>query len=77
MLGAVTGPGSEHLVEGLDAYLQTGSAAEGAATLHIHPQTMRYRLRRLVTLTGRDPRRPWDRFILETVRTTPTAGAPR
>ena len=77
VLGAATGPGSEHLIEGLDAYLQTGSAAEGAATLHLHPQTMRYRLRRLVTLTGRDPRRPWDRFILETARTTPTAGAPR
>jgi hypothetical protein len=77
VLGAVTGPGSEHLIEGLDAYLHTGSAAEGAATLHLHPQTMRYRLRRLVTLTGRDPRRPWDRFILETARTTPTAGPPR
>jgi len=37
VLGAVTGPGSEHLIEGLDAYLQTGSAAEGAATLHLHP----------------------------------------
>jgi hypothetical protein len=77
VLGAVTGPGSEHLIEGLDAYLGTGSAAEGAATLHLHPQTMRYRLRRLVALTGRDPRRPWDRFILETARTAATiSGAP-
>ncbi|WP_159081576.1 PucR family transcriptional regulator [Nocardioides sediminis] len=69
VLGSVTRPGSEHLIEGLDAYLRTGSAAEGAATLHLHPQTMRYRLRRIVTLTGRDPRRPWDRFVLETART--------
>jgi hypothetical protein len=74
VLGAVTGPGSKHLIEGLDAYLHAGSAAEGAATLHLHPQTMRYRLRRLVTLTGRDPRRPWDRFILEVARTATTAG---
>ena len=76
VLGAVTGPGSEHLLEGLDAYLRTGSAAEGAATLHLHPQTMRYRLRRLVTLTGRDPRRPWDRFVLETARTATTTAGP-
>ncbi len=69
VLGAVSGPSSQHLIDGLDAFLQTGSASEGAALLHVHPQTMRYRLRRLVALTGRDPRRPWDRFVLETART--------
>ena len=69
VLGAVSGPDSQHLVEGLDAYLRTGSASEGAALLGLHPQTMRYRLRRLVALTGRDPRRPWDRFVLEAART--------
>ena len=74
VLGAAGGPASEHLIEGLDAYLRTGSAVEGAALLHLHPQTMRYRLRRLVTLTGRDPRRPWDRFILEAARTAATGG---
>jgi hypothetical protein len=77
VLRAVTGPGSEHLIEGLDAYLRTGSAAEGAATLHLHPQTMRHRLRRLVTLTGRDPRRAWDRFVLQTARTATTPSSPR
>jgi hypothetical protein len=74
VLGAVTGPASAHLLEGLDAYLRTGSATEGAAVLHLHPQTMRHRLRRLVALTGRDPRRPWDRFVLEVARTAGTSG---
>ena len=54
-----------HLIAGLEAFLATGSATAAAELLDVHPQTMRHRLRRLVHLTGRDPRRPWDRFVLE------------
>ena len=62
-LGAVAD--QPHLLEGLDAFLATGSATAAGELLGVHPQTMRHRLRRLVLLTGRDPRRPWDRFLLE------------
>ncbi len=65
-----------HLRAGLDAYLDTGSASAAAAALGLHPQTMRHRLRRLVQRTGRDPRRPWDRFVLETARTIDTGDRP-
>jgi hypothetical protein len=55
----------DHLHEGLMAYLETGSAAEAAKLLHVHPQTMRYRLRRISELTGRHPGDGWDRLVLE------------
>lgn len=57
--------GADHLTEGLQAYLDTGSAAEAADLLGLHAQTMRHRLRRIVEVTGRDPRRPWDHLVLE------------
>ena len=57
-----------HLVAALDAFLDTGSATGAAEVLALHPQSMRHRLRRLVQRTGRDPRRPWDRFVLEAAR---------
>jgi hypothetical protein len=57
-----------HLLAGLDAFLRTGSASAAAEALGLHPQTLRHRLRRLVQRTGRDPRRPWDRFVLEAAR---------
>nr|WP_246299470.1 helix-turn-helix domain-containing protein [Nocardioides panaciterrulae] len=78
LAGLVLGPLADqpHLVAGLDAYLETGSASAAAATLGLHPQTMRHRLRRLVQRTGRDPRRPWDRFVLEVARTIAAADGP-
>ena len=72
VLGPVTA--QQHLLEGLDALLATGSATAAAERLGVHPQTMRHRIRRLVRLTGRDPRRPWDRLVLEAARTVRTAG---
>ena len=63
--GVATQP---HLLEGLDAFLAAGSATAAATRLGVHAQTMRHRLRRLVLVTGRDPRRPWDRFVLEVAR---------
>lgn len=49
------------LIETLDTYLQQSGSAEVTATLlHCHPNTVRYRLRRLQELTGRSPSRPSD-----------------
>jgi hypothetical protein len=69
VLGGLTEPGAAHLLAGLAAYLATGSATAAAASLGLHPQTLRYRLRRVAALTGRDPRRPWDRLVLDVART--------
>ncbi|GAB3781105.1 helix-turn-helix domain-containing protein [Nocardioides ungokensis] len=63
-----------HLLAGLEAFQASGSATAAAELLDVHPQTMRHRLRRLVHLTGRDPRRPWDRFVLEVAATVRPAG---
>ena len=65
LLGALLDPGQEHVREGLDAFLAAGSATTAAATLGLHPQSLRYRLRRVRELTDRDPRRSWDRFVLD------------
>lgn len=49
---------SAPLLKTLDAYLAHGGALEPAArSLFVHPNTMRYRLRRVAEITGRDP---WD-----------------
>jgi len=53
------------LLKTLDAYLDHAGALEPAArSLFVHPNTMRYRLRRIAELTGRDPRDGRDRFAL-------------
>ncbi|WP_017596572.1 PucR family transcriptional regulator [Nocardiopsis potens] len=67
-LGALTEPDNRHLLDGLAAFLSTGSATAAAGLLHLHPQTLRYRLRRASELTGRDPRTPWDRLVLDVAR---------
>lgn len=69
VLGELLQPGQEHLLEGLDALLAAGGAASAAATLGLHAQTLRYRARRIGEVTGRDPRHPWDRFVLQVART--------
>lgn len=57
VLGAVLGLPAEDraiLVDTLNAYLDhAGSAERAAAVLYCHPNTVRYRLRRLQELTGR------------------------
>jgi DNA-binding PucR family transcriptional regulator len=56
----------EHLAETLSAWLQLDrSAPEVAARLHIHPQTVRYRLRRLQQLFGDQLSDSESRFELE------------
>ena len=57
-------------------YAGGGSAKEAAQTLFVHPNTVRYRLRRIQELTGCDlthPRAVAELFLaLETVRLDPT-----
>ena len=55
------------LLETVEAYLAHGGALEPAArSLFVHPNTMRYRLRRVAELTGRDPWHPRDLTVLHT-----------
>ena len=65
-LGDVQTPQRERLAETLLAWLQSGnSVADVATRLHIHPQTVRYRLRQLEKLFGDRLRDPQSRFELE------------
>jgi hypothetical protein len=66
VLGPLLSAGGAHLLETLRAYFREGAATTAAEALHVHPQTLRYRLRRVRELTGHDPHRPWPRFVLET-----------
>lgn len=50
----------------LEALMRAGGAAQAAELLHVHPQTVRYRLRRIADLTGRDPRTPWNLYVFQT-----------
>ncbi|SHN36767.1 helix-turn-helix domain-containing protein [Cryptosporangium aurantiacum] len=79
LLGALLDPGQEHVRQGLDAFLAAGSATTAAAMVGLHPQSLRYRLRRVRELTGRDPRRSWDRFVLDLgsrIAASPLGAAP-
>jgi DNA-binding PucR family transcriptional regulator len=53
------------LTETLDAYLDSGGAIEACARkLFVHPNTVRYRLKRIADFTGRDPTAPRDAYVL-------------
>jgi DNA-binding PucR family transcriptional regulator len=53
------------LVATLDAYLDVGGVLEACARqLFVHPNTVRYRLRRITELTGRAPSDPRDALVL-------------
>ncbi|NUU16177.1 helix-turn-helix domain-containing protein [Cellulomonas humilata] len=57
-------PGS--LLETLSAYLGTGRSLEAAArTLFVHPNTVRYRLRRVADVTGWDPLDARESYVLQ------------
>ncbi|MBD8605530.1 helix-turn-helix domain-containing protein [Aeromicrobium sp. CFBP 8757] len=62
-------PGQAHVLEGLSAYLLTGSSTEAGRRLGLHPQSMRHRLRRSRAVTGRDLADPWDHLVLRTATT--------
>ncbi|OBF16743.1 PucR family transcriptional regulator [Mycobacterium sp. ACS4331] len=58
------------LTETLDAYLDSGGAIEACArTLFVHPNTVRYRLKRIADFTGRDPTLPRDAYVLRVAST--------
>ncbi|MEV7467550.1 PucR family transcriptional regulator [Streptomyces kronopolitis] len=69
ILGPLVQPGRGPLLEALTSYLDTGSANAAARSLGLHPQSLRYRLRRIADLTLRDPRDPWQRLTLDIART--------
>lgn len=53
------------LLETLDAYLEGGGTLEGCArVLFVHANTVRYRLRRIAEITGRNPADPRDALVL-------------
>ncbi|QNG55666.1 helix-turn-helix domain-containing protein [Pseudonocardia petroleophila] len=55
------------LLDTLTAYLDGGGALESCArALFVHPNTVRYRLRRVSELTGRVPTEPRDAQVLRT-----------
>ncbi len=59
---AETGP---VLIETLAAYLEGGGSVEAAARiLFVHPNTVRYRLRRVVDVAGLTPADPRDAYTL-------------
>ncbi|GAA1611983.1 fatty acid biosynthesis transcriptional regulator FasR [Saccharothrix algeriensis] len=56
---------SGELLETLDAFLNHGGALEATArALFVHPNTVRYRLRRVAEVTGFGPLTPRDAFTL-------------
>jgi DNA-binding PucR family transcriptional regulator len=58
------------LIETLDAYLDCGGAIEACARkLFVHPNTVRYRLKRITDFTGRDPTEPRDAYVLRVAST--------
>lgn len=65
VLGSLGDEANRPLIETLTAYFDAGNAVAAAENLNVHPQTVRYRLRRVAELTGRDPASGWDRFVLE------------
>jgi hypothetical protein len=78
--GALVRAGGE-LLDTLDAFLTAGGVLESAArTLFVHPNTVRYRLRRIGEVTGLAPLVPRDAFALRIALTVgrldPSAVAP-
>ncbi|SDT26961.1 PucR C-terminal helix-turn-helix domain-containing protein [Actinopolymorpha singaporensis] len=69
-----------HLVETLLAYQRSGhNRRQAAAELHVHPNTLDYRLNRVAKLTRLDPGRPADAQLLAAavIARTPLSGTER
>ena len=55
------------LLRTLAVYIEGGGALEACArALYVHPNTVRYRLRRIGEITGHSPTDPRDSFVLRT-----------
>ncbi len=55
------------LVDTLEEYIEQGHSLEGAAReLFVHPNTVRYRLRRIAQVVGWDPTDPREGYVLRT-----------
>jgi DNA-binding PucR family transcriptional regulator len=64
IFGALVRAGGE-LLETLDGFFAAGGVLESAArALYVHPNTVRYRLRRVGEITGLSPLTPRDAFAL-------------
>ncbi|AOW92918.1 PucR family transcriptional regulator [Rhodococcus sp. WMMA185] len=69
LVGPLAAAGSV-LADTLDAYLDCGGAVETCARqLFVHPNTVRYRLKRIAEVTGRDPTNPRDAYVLRVAAT--------
>ncbi|MFT4126498.1 MAG: helix-turn-helix domain-containing protein [Gordonia sp. (in: high G+C Gram-positive bacteria)] len=54
----------------LESYLDCGGSVEACARqLFIHPNTVRYRLKKIAETTGRDPTNPRDAYVLRVAAT--------
>ena len=54
------------VLETLSAYLGNGRSLEAAARdLYVHPNTVRYRLRKVAEITGWDPLDARESFVLQ------------
>jgi DNA-binding PucR family transcriptional regulator len=77
VMGPLAGAGPT-LVETLDAFLDSGGAIEACARkLFVHPNTVRYRLKRITDFTGRDPTDPRDAYVLRVASTVGQLDYPR
>ncbi|WP_439029297.1 PucR family transcriptional regulator [Gordonia terrae] len=62
--------GGSTLTTTLEAYLDSGGSVESCARiLYIHPNTVRYRLKKISEITGRDPTNPRDAYVLRVAST--------
>lgn len=62
--------GGATLTSTLEAYLDSGGSVESCARqLYIHPNTVRYRLKKIAEITGRDPANPRDAYVLRVAGT--------
>ncbi|MDN5915330.1 MAG: helix-turn-helix domain-containing protein, partial [Pseudonocardia sp.] len=66
VVGPLRAAGGE-LLHTLAVYLEGGGALEACArTLFVHPNTVRYRLKRIGEIVGRSPTDPRQAFVLRT-----------